>query len=124
MKMTVFPEEMDFLSLFECEPTLFDSTSNDLPFYYNIAKYKFLNGKEDFIVTISSADGEVKIQVNERESGRLISLLDLKRVNKFEITSDKKDRSSVLLTVQNEDSQQIIEIEFKPYFRLIFKEHL
>lgn len=122
--MTVFPEEMDFLSLFECEPTLFDSTSNDLPFYYNIAKYKFLNGKEDFIVTISSADGEVKIQVNERESGRLISLLDLKRVNKFEITSDKKDRSSVLLTVQNEDSQQIIEIEFKPYFRLIFKEHL
>ncbi|MRX56629.1 hypothetical protein GJU41_22035 [Bacillus idriensis] len=121
--MTIFPEEIGFLSLFECEPTLFDNTSNDLPFYNNIAKYKFSNGEENFVVTISPADGEVKIRVSKRESNRLISLLELKRVNKFEITSDKKDFSSVLLTVQNEDSQQMIEIDFKPYFKLIIKEH-
>ena len=31
-KMAKFPEENDLLSLFECEPTLLDSTTKDLPF--------------------------------------------------------------------------------------------
>jgi hypothetical protein len=94
-----------------------------LPFYYNKATYRFSNGEEDFIVTLSPSYGEVKIQVTQRASNRLLSLLDLKRVDKFEITADKKDHSSVLLTVVNEDSQQMIEIDFKPYFKQIFKEH-
>lgn len=121
--MTIFPEENDFLSLFECEPTLLDSTSKDLPFYYNEATYRFSNGEEDFIVTLSPSYGEVKIQATQRASNRLLSLLELKRVDKLEITADKKDYSSVLLTVVNEDSQLMIEIDFKPYFKQIFKEH-
>ncbi|USK32557.1 hypothetical protein LIT25_18420 [Bacillus sp. F19] len=122
--MYKFPEEIDFLSLFECEPILFDTTSKDLPFYYNTASYKFSNGEEDFNVTLSPAYGEVKIQVTHQESNKLLTLLDLKRVSKLEITSDKKQQSSILLTVLNEDSQQMIEIDFKPRFKLIFKEHL
>ncbi|MGG0645050.1 hypothetical protein ABE021_14090 [Sporosarcina gallistercoris] len=121
--MTIFPEENDFLSLFECEPTLLDNTSKNLPFYYNEATYRFSNGEEDFIVTLSPSYGEVKIQVTQRLTNRLLSLLDLKRVDKFEITVDKKDHSGVLLTVVNEDSQQMIEVNFKPYFKQIFKEH-
>ncbi|WP_025783319.1 hypothetical protein [Sporosarcina sp. D27] len=121
--MTIFPEENDFLSLFECEPMLLDSTSKNLPFYYNEATYRFSNGEEDFIVTISPSYGEVKIQVTQRSSNRFLSLLNLKRVDKFEITVDKKDHSSVLLTVVNDDSQQMIEVDFKPYFKQIFKEH-
>ncbi|MEH7302643.1 hypothetical protein [Neobacillus drentensis] len=121
--MALFPEENDFLSLFECEPMLLDNTSKELPFYYNRATYQFSNGEEDFIVTLSPSYGEVKIQVTQRASNRLLSLLDLKRVDKFEITADKKDHSSVLLTVVNEDSQKMIEIDFKPYFKQIFKEH-
>ncbi|MFB6801500.1 hypothetical protein [Peribacillus butanolivorans] len=121
--MYVFPEENDFLSLFECEPTLFDTTVKDLPFYYNKATYQFSNGEEDFIVTLSPSYGEVKIQVTQPTSNKLISLLDLKRVDKFEITADKKELSSVLLTVLNEDSQQTIEIDFKPKYKLIFREH-
>ncbi|WP_045521049.1 hypothetical protein [Neobacillus niacini] len=121
--MAIFPEENDFLSLFECEPTLLDNTAQDLPFYYNKATYRFCNGEEDFIVTLSPSYGEVKIQVTQRASNRLLSLLDLKRVDKFEITADKKDHSRVLLTVVNEDTQQMIEIDFKPYFKQIFKEH-
>lgn len=120
--MTIFPEENDFLSLFECEPTLFDS-SIDIPFYYNTAKYQFGNGEEDFIVTISPSYGEVKIQVTERKTNRFLSLLELKRVSKFEIKADKKEHSSAMLTVLNDDSQQMIEIDFKPNFKLIFKEH-
>lgn len=121
--MTIFPEENDFLSLFECEPTLFDTTSKDLSCYHNKAMYQFSNGEEDFIVTLSPSYDEVKIQVNQRVSNRLLSLLDLKRVKKFEITVDKKDISSVLLTVLNEDSQQMIKIDFKPNFKLVFREH-
>ncbi|MCM3094485.1 MULTISPECIES: hypothetical protein [Cytobacillus] len=122
--MPKFPEENDFLSLFECEPTLLDTTSKDLPFYYNETTYRFSNGEEDFIVKLSPSYGEVKIQVTQRISNRLISILDLKRVKKFEITADKKECASILLTVINEDSQQSIEIDFKPYFKQIFKEKL
>ncbi|MGG0655341.1 hypothetical protein [Rummeliibacillus pycnus] len=121
--MAIFPEENDFLSLFECEPTLFDTTSEGLPFYYNQATYQFSNGEENFIVTLSPSYGEVNIKVTQRVSSRVLSILDLKRVEKFEITADKKDISSVLLTVLNEDSQQTIEIDFKPNFKLFFKEH-
>jgi hypothetical protein len=122
-KMAIFPEENDFLSLFECEPTLLDNTTKVLPFYYNKATYRFSNGEEDFIVTLSPSYGEVKIQVTQRASQRLLSLLDLKRVDKFEITADKKEHSSVLLTVVNEETQQMVEIDFKPYFKQIFKEY-
>ncbi|PGS55774.1 hypothetical protein COC46_02095 [Bacillus sp. AFS041924] len=81
-------------------PKLFDFNTKDLPFYYN---------------------QEVKVQVTQPNFGRLLSLLELKRVEKFEITADKRGFSSVLLTVINEDSQQTIEIDFKPRFKLIFK---
>jgi len=121
--VSVFPEENDLLSLFECEPILFDHTTGDLPFYYNKSTYQFSNGVEDFSVTLSPSYGEVKIQVTQTTSNILLSLLDLKRVVKFEITTDKKDTASVLLTIVNEDSQQIIEIDFKPKYKLIFREH-
>ncbi|MES1042851.1 hypothetical protein [Peribacillus simplex] len=114
--MAIFPEENDFLSLL-------DNTSKDLPFYYNKATYRFSNGEEDFIVTLSPSYGEVEIQVTQCVSNRLLSLLDLKRVDKFEIITDKKDHSSAQLTVVNEDTQQMIEINFKPYFKQTFKEH-
>lgn len=121
--MPEFPEELDFLSLFESEPSMSDN-SKDFPFYYNEATYRFSNGDDDFIVTLSPSYGEVKIQVIKTDTNRLVSLLDLKRVEKFEITADTKELASVLLTVIHEDSQQTIEIDFKPCFKQIFKEHL
>ncbi|KQL33673.1 hypothetical protein AN959_16225 [Psychrobacillus sp. FJAT-21963] len=124
MKMSIFPDENDFLSLFESEPMLLDTTTKDLPFYYNEATYRFSNGQEDFVIKLCPSYGEVKIQVSMHSSNRLLSLLELKRVEKLEITSDKKERTSVLLRIDNEDSQQMIELDFKPYFKQIFKEHL
>ncbi|MFC7371099.1 hypothetical protein ACFQPF_05370 [Fictibacillus iocasae] len=121
--MPDFPNEIDLLSLFQCEPTLLEE-AKDYPFYYNEATYRFSNGEEDFIVHLSPSYGEVKIQVMKRDSNRLVSLLDLKRVEKMEITADKKDHSSILLTVINEDTQQMIEMDFKPYFKQLFNEHL
>ncbi len=121
--MSLFPKEYDLLSLFECEPTQLDNPTKELPFYYNESTYQFSNGEENFSVTISPSYGEVKIQVTQTTSSILLSLLDLKRVMKFEITADKKDTASVLLTIVNEDSQQLIEIDFKPKYKLIFREH-
>lgn len=121
--MPEFPEELNFLSLFECEPSLLDN-SKDCPFYYNEATYRFSNGDDDFIVELSPSYGEVKIQVVKSELNRLVSLIDLKRVEKFEITKDTKEHASILLTIFNDDNQQTIEIDFKPYFKQIFKEHL
>jgi hypothetical protein len=122
--MPVFPGEDELISLFECEPSLLDNKSKGMPFFYNEAKFNFTNQEEEFDVTISPSYGEVKIQVKELNSKRLITLLDLKRVGKFEITTDKKERSSVLLTIINEETQQTVEVDFKPNFKLIFKEHL
>lgn len=122
--MPFFPGEDELISLFECEPTFLDNNSKDMPFYYNEARYNFTNQEEEFDVTISPPYGEVKIQVKERNSKRLITLLDFKRVEKFEITVDKKERSSVLLTIINEETQQTVEVDFKPNFKMIFKEHL
>lgn len=121
--MPIFPDEIELLSLFETESLLLDSKSKDLPFYYNEATYRFSNGKEDFIVKLSPSYGEVKIQVNESSSNRLLSLLDMKRVTKLEITADKKEQASVLIKIDNQESQQTIEIDFKPHFKQIFKEH-
>jgi hypothetical protein len=123
VKMAIFPGESELLSLFGCEPVLLDTTSKDLPFYYNKAKYQFSNGEEDFIVTLCPSIGEVKIQVTQCISNRLLFHLELKRVDKFEITVDTEAHSSVLLIVVNDGSQQMIEIDFKPYFKQIFKEH-
>ena len=122
--MPIFPAENDFLSLFESEPILLDTTTKDLPFYYNEATYRFSIGQEDFVITFSPSYGEVKIQVSMQSSNRLVSLLDLKRIGKLEIITDRRERASVQLTIINEDSQQMIEIVFKPYFQQIFKEHL
>jgi sugar diacid utilization regulator len=123
-KLPVFPDETDLLSLFECEPKLYDTSSKDLPFYYNQATYQFSNGEEDFLIVLSPSYGEVKIQVTRRQSNRLVSLLDLKQVQKLKITADQKEHSSILLTMVYEDSEQTIEVGFKPFFKQVFKEHL
>ena len=122
--MPIFPEENDFLSLFDSVPILLDTITKDLPFYYNEATYRFSNGQEDFVIKLCPSYGEVNITVSMHSSNRLLSLLDLKRVEKLEITADRNERKSVLLTIDNEDSQQMIEIDFKPYFKQIIKEHL
>jgi len=122
--MPIFPEENDFLSLFESVPILLDTITKDLPFYYNEATYRFSNGQEDFVIKLCPSYGEVNITVSMHSSNRLLSLLDLKRVEKLEITADRNEPKSVLLTIDNEDSQQMIEIDFKPYYRQIIKEHL
>lgn len=68
-----YPEEIDLISLFECEPTLSDTIPKN--FFINEATYQFSNREEDFVVTLSPSSCEVKIQVTQRTSNKLISPL-------------------------------------------------
>lgn len=119
--MLDFPNELELLSLFESEPELSDD-SKEMPIYYKEAVYRFTNGEEDFVVHISPAQGEVRIQVSRSGSGRMICLLDLKQISKFEILADQKEQSSILLITENEQAEIIVQVDFKPYFRQIIKE--
>ena len=122
--MNSLPDEYELLALFECEPVLRDSQTKNLPFYYNEATYRFSNEEESFLVRITPAYSEVKIQVNHRVTQRLISRLDLKKVDKLEIIADTKKISSILLTMDNDENLQTLEIEFKPHYKLIMQDHL
>lgn len=119
--MPDFPTELELLSLFESEPELSDDTE-EMPMDYKEAVYRFTNGVEDFVVHISPAQEAVRIQVNKSDSGRMLSLVDLKQVNKFKILADQKDRSSILLITENEETVISVQVEFKPYFKQIVKE--
>lgn len=121
--MQGYPEADELLSLFECEPTFLETPSDSIDFFYTEATYKFSNEDEDFIVTIAPSYGEVKIQATNGYSKNIIAYLDLKRVHHFEITADKKDSSSILIIIDVGSNTQTIEIDFKPNFKLIFKEH-
>lgn len=119
--MPDFPTELELLSLFESEPELFDDTE-EMPIDYKEAVYRFTNGEEDFAVHISPAQEEVCIQVSKSDSGRMLSLLDLKQVNKFKILAAQNDHSSILLITENEETVISVQVEFKPYFKQIVKE--
>ncbi|WP_342573901.1 hypothetical protein MHH37_16790 [Solibacillus sp. FSL K6-1781] len=75
--MQGYPEENELLSLFECEPTFLDSPSDAIDFFYTEATYKFSNGNEDFIVTISPSYSEVKIRVTNCSSKNLITMIHI-----------------------------------------------
>lgn len=122
--MKSLPDEYELLALFECEPVLRDTQTKNLPFYYNQATYRFSNEEEAFLVILEPAYGEVKIQVNQKSTNRLISRLDLKRVDSLEIKADSKKSSSILLTLGSDETFQTLEIQFKPNFKLILQDHL
>ncbi|MFP8782925.1 hypothetical protein [Planococcus plakortidis] len=119
--MPDFPSEMQLLSLFECEPELSEDTE-EIPNYYKEAVYRYTNREEDFVVAISPALEEVRIQVSKSDSGRMVSLLNLKRISNFKIIADQKDHSSILLITESVESEIIVQVDFKPYFRQIVKE--
>lgn len=107
-----FPDEISLLSLFECEPELFD---NVVPFFYNTATYKFRNMcNESFIVSLSPSYSDIKIQVYTFDN-ELISSLDFMSISSMKIISDKKNEASIIIRTVCAS----IEIHFKPRFRII-----
>ncbi|KRE29647.1 hypothetical protein [Paenibacillus sp. Soil522] len=117
------PDEFELLSIFECEPELLDAEIKNLPFIYNQATYRFSNKNEKFVVTISPSTGQVKVKAEDLRSDEVISYFDLQRVDRLEIVADKQDKSSVIITLCQDEILQTLEINFKPRFKAVFKEH-
>ncbi|MBE6052905.1 MAG: hypothetical protein E7212_03170 [Clostridium sartagoforme] len=108
------PKELSLLSLFECEPKLLD---NNVPYYYNEATYEFCNyAREKFVVIICPSYSDIKIQVYSYDN-EILSILDFKSVNRFEILSDKKDESKIEIKTKC----SLVEINFKPRFKVFLK---
>ncbi|MFC3883444.1 hypothetical protein ACFOU2_07900 [Bacillus songklensis] len=117
------PSEIDLLSVFECEPELLDK-QKDSPFYYNKATYRFNNGRENFRVELSPSFEEFILEVQDLHSKEVITYLQFIRVESLEILEDRKEKSRILLTLREEEIMQTIQVEFKPRFQLIIKQHL
>lgn len=110
------PDEISFMSLFECEPELLD---NGVPFFYNQATYRLSNqNKEDFCVSISPSYHEMKVTVTLSGSNEVISVLDINNIEAVEILSDKKDESKIMITTSN----NIIKINFKPKYKIFINQ--
>ncbi|ASI35448.1 MULTISPECIES: hypothetical protein [unclassified Exiguobacterium] len=117
--MKSFPEELDLLSLFSVKP------DEPVPlFYYDESTYRFQNAVEQFIVRLTPASGQFSLQVNQRSDGRLLSSMSLQALSSFEIIQDDREAARILLTLEQDEVVQTIEIDVRPKFRLIFQEQL
>lgn len=119
--MGSYPEEIDFISLFNAEPKVQDTSS---PFYYNQSTFAFRNEQEAFVVKISPAMNEFELKVEQLASGKLITYHSFKTVGKLEILSDKKDSAEILIILDQDRDRFLasVEITFRPVFCMVFRE--
>lgn len=112
------PDEISLISFFECEPQMLDE---EVMYYYNQATYEFKNNNgELFIVSISPADNEFKLQVLDTESKNILSLIELSNVESIEILSDKKQDARFMITSES----SVMKIDLKPRFRIFMNQFL
>lgn len=119
--MGSYPEEIDFISLFNTEPKVLDKNS---PFYYNQSTFSFHNEQESFVVKISPSMNEFELKVDQIANGELITYHSFKTVGKLEILTDKKDSAKILIILDQDRDRFLtsVEITFRPTFCMVFKE--
>lgn len=83
--------------------------------------YTFMKGEERYRFTLSPAESTLHIQVNK--GGRIIGLFEFKNIYRFDILDNEPNKKRFQLTIQHEDSEQIVEVKWKPYFSIILKEN-
>lgn len=107
----MFPTTQQLQSLFVTAPI---QTADDT------VLYTFMRGEERYSFTLSPAEQAVHIQVEK--GARIIGLFEFKNIHRFDILVDEPRKKSFQLTIQHEDSQQIVEVKWQPYFSVILKE--
>lgn len=106
-----YPDEVDLMSFFECEPRSLDS--NDIPFFYKESTYQYVNEKnQSFTVKICPSYGGVKFFV--KSDSLELSNIQLNSVSSLSILSDRKEEKRLMITSEN----YIIKITLKPELRL------
>jgi hypothetical protein len=119
--MESYPSEIDFISLFECLPVKKD---DDELFEYNESTFRFQNNQYKYKVMVCPFYHQFSLIVQETQGNKLIGRYNFQTVSKIEILTDKKDESSMRLFLEHNRDRflMIIEISFKPNFKIEIKE--
>lgn len=108
----MFPTTQQLQSLFVMAPIQSDDHQTVL--------YTYTRGEERYAFTFSKEKEAIQIQVEK--GGRIIGLFEFKNIQRFDVLANEPNKKSFQLTIQHEETPQIVEVKWKPYFSVILKE--
>ncbi|MEK4029541.1 hypothetical protein MKZ02_13525 [Pseudobacillus sp. FSL P4-0506] len=117
--MEHYPEELDFISLFQCSPI----KKNDKdPFSQNESTFTFRQGNRTFKVIISPFYNRFILSVNDGEEEVLY--YDFQSVTNIEIVRDTRKSAQIRLFLEDDRERflTIVDVTFKPKFKVILRE--
>ncbi|ADF39608.1 hypothetical protein [Priestia megaterium] len=116
------PEELDFISLFECIPLKKDQ--NEI-FLYDQSTFVFTNEINRFEVKISPFYNFFSLSVTDLEDDEIF-YYSLESVTKIEIVNDDKESKAIRLFIDQGIDRfiMIMDIVFRPKFKVVLKEVL
>lgn len=116
------PEELDFISLFECIPLKKDQ--NEV-FWYDESTFIFTTQTNRFEVKISPFYNSFSLSVTDLEDDEIF-YYGLESVTKIEIVNDNKESKAIRLFIDQEIDRFIMtmDIVFRPKFKVMLKEVL
>jgi hypothetical protein len=114
------PEELDFISLFECIPLKKDQNEN---FLYNESTFIFTNEINRFEVKISPFYNSFSLLVTDLEDDEIF-YYSLESVTKVEIVNDNKESKAIRLFIDQGIDRFIMmmDLVFRPKFKVVLKE--
>ncbi|MDC7783370.1 hypothetical protein [Priestia megaterium] len=114
------PEELDFISLFECIPLKKDQNEN---FLYDESTFIFTNEINRFEVKISPFYNSFSLLVTDLEDDEIF-YYSLESVTKVEIVNDNKESKAIRLFIDQGIDRFIMmmDLVFRPKFKVVLKE--
>jgi hypothetical protein len=116
------PEELDFISLFECIPLKKDQNES---FLYDESTFIFTNEINRFEVKISPFYNSFSLSVTDLEDDEIF-YCRLESVTKIEIMNDNKESKAIRLFIDQGIDRfiMIMDLVFRPKFKVVLKEVL
>lgn len=116
------PEELDFISLFECIPLKKDQNES---FLYDESTFIFTNEINKFEVKISPFYNSFSLSVTDLEDDEIF-YYRLESVTKIEIMNDNKESKAIRLFIDQGIDRfiMIMDLVFRPKFKVVLKEVL
>ncbi|MDP1442292.1 hypothetical protein [Priestia megaterium] len=116
------PEELDFISLFECIPLKKDQKES---FLYDESTFIFTNEINRFEVKISPFYNSFSLSVTDLEDDEIF-YYGLESVTKIEIMNDNKESKAIRLFIDQGIDRfiMIMDLVFRPKFKVVLKEVL
>jgi len=116
------PEELDFISLFECIPL---KKNQNESFLYDESTFIFTNEINRFEVKISPFYNSFSLSVTDLEDDEIF-YYRLESVTKIEIMNDNKESKAIRLFIDQGIDRfiMIMDLVFRPKFKVVLKEVL